>query len=151
MTRFDRMSSLFWIGIGFFICIESMRIGAGSLLNPGPGFFPLGSGIFIGIFGVIILIFTFKPPQEKKAVFWQPGTQRGRIISTVVSILGYAFLIDILGFHLVTLLWMGWVCWRIGDMGWKGVMLTSLVTTFLSYLLFEHYLGIHFSKGALGF
>lgn len=151
MTKFDRISSLFWVGLALLICIEATRIGPGSLLNPGPGFLPLGSGLLIGIFGVIIFILTFKRPDKGKEVFWKPGTQVGKVISTITSILVYAFLIDYLGFNLITLLWIGYVCWRIGEMGWKGAVLTSFLITFFSYLLFERYLGIHFSKGALGF
>ncbi len=150
MTRLDRISSFFWIGVALLICIESIRIGPGSFLNPGPGFLPLGSGLLIGIFGVIILILTFKRPDKGKEVLWEPGVRVGKVISTVISILAYSFLIDYLGFHLITLIWIGYVCWRIGEMGWKGAIVTSLVTTFFSYLLFERYLGIHFSKGGLG-
>ncbi len=151
MTRFDRLSSLFWIGMALLICLESIRIGPGSFLNPGPGFVPLGSGLLIGIFGTTVFISTFKRSEGGKEVFWKPDAQVGKVITTVVSILGYAFLIDTLGFHLVTLFWIGYVCWRIGEMRWKGAVFTSFVTTFLSYLLFELGLGIHFSKGVLGF
>jgi len=150
MTKFDRLSSLFWIGVASLICTEAIRIGPGSLLNPGPGFLPLGAGLLIGIFGLIIFILTSKRPEGKKEVLWEPKARVGKVISAVVSILAYAFLIDYLGFHLITLLWIGFVCWKIGEMGWKEAVLTSLSTTFCCYLLFERYLGIHFSKGVLG-
>ncbi len=150
MTKFDRVSSLFWIGIASLICMESIRIGPGSLLAPGPGFLPLGAGLLIGILGVIIFVLTLKRPVEGREVLWESGAQLEKVVSTIISVLAYAFLVDYLGFHLITLLWIGFVCWRIGDMGWKGAIITSLLTTFFSYLLFERYLGIHFSKGVFG-
>ena len=60
MTKYDRMSTLFFIGLAIVICEESIRIGAGSLSNPGPGLIPLGSGLILGIFGLIVLVRTFK-------------------------------------------------------------------------------------------
>jgi hypothetical protein len=150
MTKFDRVSSLFWVGAALFICVESIRIGPGSLLNPGPGFLPLGAGLLIGIFGGIIFTVALRRPVEGNEVLWEPGAKVAKVVSTITSVLAYAFLIDYLGFHLITLLWIGFVCWRIGDMGWKGAVITSLLTTFSSYLLFERYLGIHFSKGVFG-
>ncbi len=73
------------------------------------------------------------------------------MIAIAVSITAYAFLIDLLGFHLVTFLWMIYVCWGIGEMRWKNAILVSIITTFSSYLLFEHYLHINFPRGFLRF
>jgi len=72
-----------------------------------------------------------------------------KMISIVLSILAYALLIHPLGFHLMTFLWMGYVCWRIGGMKLRNAILISLMTTFAAYLIFEHSLNILFPKGFL--
>jgi hypothetical protein len=151
MTKLDRISTIFCIIIAVAICIESARIGPGSLSNPGPGLVPLGCGLVLGIFASIVLALTFKKNGEEGEVFWKSGTRWRKLVSIVLSIVGYAFSIGFLGFRLVTFLWMGYVCWTVGEMGWKKAFLIAVITTFSSYLLFEHYLDIHFPKGVLGF
>lgn len=151
MAKYDRISTIFWICIAFGICIESLRLGAGSLSNPGPGLVPFGCGLVLGIFGTIVLLFSFWKEGEPSGPIWKPGTRLEKMIAVAASITAYAFLIDLLGFHVVTFLWMVYVCWGIGEMRWKGAILTSLITTFLSYLLFEHYLGVNFPRGILRF
>lgn len=151
MTKYDRISALFFVGLALAICVESIRIGVGSLSNPGPGLIPLGCGLVLGILSLIFFAWTFKKSQDGRAVLWGPGTRWANIFLTIFSLLGYAFLIDFLGFHFITFVWVGFVCRWIGKMRWKTTLITSVVTTFTSYFLFEHFLTIRFPKGILGF
>jgi hypothetical protein len=152
MTKYDRISTLFFIGVAIFICEESIRLGAGSLSSPGPGLIPLGSGLILGIFALIVLARTFVRNTSKgKGALWAQGTKWRNIVWGLLSMIAYAFLIDFLGFNLVTFLWMGFVCRGIGKMGWVPTIFTSVVTTLLSYLIFEHYLGVRFPHGTWGF
>ncbi len=152
MAKYDRMSTLFFIGLAVAIIVESIRIGPGSLSNPGPGLIPLGCGLILGIIGLVVFGQTLAASSPKtREVLWKPGTKWRNIISTFLSLIGYAFLAESLGYHLVTFLWLNFVCFWVGRMGWKATIFTSVVTTSLSFLLFEHYLGIRFSRGILGF
>jgi hypothetical protein len=151
MEKYDRISTSFWICTALAICIESLRLGPGSFVNPGPGFVPLASGLILGIVASIVLILSIKKAGEGKEVLWKPGMRWRKMISVIVSILAYALLIHPLGFHLMTFLWMGFVCWRIGGMKLRNAVITSLVTTFAAYLIFEHSLNILFPKGILKF
>lgn len=150
MLIYDRISTLFWIGVALFICIESIRLGVGSLSNPGPGLFPLGAGVVLGTFGLAGFIQTLGK-WEEKVVLWRPGTQWWTLVSILLSLLSYGFLINPLGFFLTTFLWIGFTCRRIGKMGWKSTVFAALVTTISSYFLFEHYLGIRFPRGIFAF
>jgi hypothetical protein len=151
MSRYDRMSSLFFVGVAFVISIESIRLGPGSLSNPGPGLIPLGCGLVLGILGLIVFSLSMKRAENDRGILWKPGIQWGKIISIIMSILGYAFLVNPLGFHLITFLWMCYVCWRIGGMGLKVSIFTSVVTVASCYFVFERILAIHFPKGVFGF
>lgn len=151
MSRYDRISTLFLVGVAVVICVESIRLGTGSLSNPGPGLFPFGCGLVLGFAGLIVFGRTFKSAQEAAGGLWDLGTQWGKMISIIVSLIAYAFLIDLTGFRLLTLIWMGFMCRGIGKMGWKTAIFTSVVTTFFCYLLFENYLTIRFPRGILGF
>ncbi len=147
MSNYDRMSTLFWVGVAGAIIIESLRLGLGSLSNPGPGLVPFGSGLILGIFGLIVLVFTFRGDQEEKVRLWDPDTQWGKMISVLLSLMAYGFLLDLMGFLLVTFLWMVFMCRGIGKIDGKVTVLISIITTSFCYLLFEYYLGIRFPRG----
>ena len=150
MTKYDRMSTLFFVGLAIAVSLESIRIGPGSLSNPGPGLIPLGSGLVLGILGLIGFFRTFvkssKEGRREDAV-----KLGGRTISALASMMAFAFLINTLGFLIVTFLWMGFVCRWIARMGWKGTIFTSVVTPLCTWLLFEYFLEIRFPRGILSF
>lgn len=150
MGKYDRMSALFWVGMGIAISVESIRLGPGSLSAPGPGLIPLGCGLFLGVFGFILFVRTFKIVAEGGEVIQEQVTQWDKLIFVLASLIGYAFLIEFLGFLLVTLLWMGFI-FRLGKIGWKATVFISVVSTSLCYILFGYYLGIRFPRGILGF
>ncbi len=151
MAKYDRMSAFFFLVLAVAICVESIRIGSGSLSNPGPGLLPLGCGLILGILGIMAIVSSMKGSREGKAFLWKPGIRWRNLISTVASLVGYAFFIEILGFHLVTFIWIAFVCRWVGGMRWGATLITSVVTTFLSYALFEYFLNVRFPGGVLGF
>ena len=151
MTRYDRMSALFFMGLALYICIESIRIGVGSLVNPGPGLTPLGCGLGIGILGLVVFTLTFRSSSRRREVRLEIGTKWLNVVLALVSMVAYSLMIDYLGFPLVTFLWMGFVCRWIARMGWKATIFTSAVATFFTWLLFEYFLEIRFPRGILGF
>lgn len=150
MTKYDRISTLFLVGLAIAISLESIRIGPGSLSNPGPGLIPLGSGLVLGILGLIGFFRTFVRPSSE-GLRENAVKLGGRTISALVSMVAFAFLINALGFLTVTFLWMGFVCRWIAGMGWKGTIFTSVVTPLCTWLLFEVFLEIRFPRGILSF
>jgi hypothetical protein len=131
------------------ICVESIRLGPGSLSAPGPGLIALGCGMSLGILGLILFARTFKSGAKRREVVWEQGILWKKLVFALASLIGYAFSLDILGFRLVTLLWMGFIC-RFGKIGWKMTVFISIITTLSCYILFT-YLGIRFPHGVLGF
>jgi hypothetical protein len=148
MGNHDRVSTLFFLGLAVAICVESYRLGPGSFSQPGPGLVPLGSGLILGIFAFIVLVRTFRRREEGENL-WR-GAAWKKMIYILASLAAYAGFLNSLGFPLINFLWMGFVCWKIGKMGWKAAFLTSLASTFFAYLLFEHYLSIRFPRGIWG-
>jgi hypothetical protein len=149
MTKHDRMSALFLVGLAIAIGVESIRLGPRSLSNPGPGLIPLGSGLALGIFGLIVFARTFRSsPREglrKKALSFSWNS-----VSTLTSMVVFGLLVNPLGFYTATFLWMGFVCRWIGRVGWKATIITSVATTFSTWLLFGHLLEIRFPLGIFG-
>ena len=150
MAKSDLISSIFLVGLASAICVESVRLGTGILSNPGPGLFPFGCGLLLGILSLIALALIFKN-QVKEVENLRKEKVKTNVILTLASIISYPFLMQLLGFRLVTVLWMFFVCWIIGRIRWKTSIFISLVTTFMTYYLFAKLLEIRFSSGIFGF
>jgi len=150
MSKYDRISSLFLVALGCVICVESIRLGPGSLSAPEPGLIPLGCGLFLCILGLIAFFFTFRRgrPQEENQLIWGKGNI-GKVVFTLISLGGYALLIHPLGFYLTTFIWMLLICRLLSEARWKAAIITSLIATFSSVILFEYLLGIRFPRGNL--
>jgi putative tricarboxylic transport membrane protein len=150
MIRYDRMSTLFFVGLATAIVVESIRMGRGSLSNPGPGLIPLGCGLVIGTLSLIVFVGTFRTSpgeglRDKKIEFsWN-------IISALISMVVFGFLLNPLGFYTATFLWLGFVCRWIGRMGWKATIVLSVISTLSAWLLFGYLLEIRFPRGLMGF
>ena len=149
MARYDRMSALFWIALAIAICTESIRLDPGSLSVPGPGLVPLGCGLALGILGIVGFLRNLKEKESRGEVLWKKGTLWTKLILTLLSIVCYAFLLQRVGFLLMTLLWLMFVC-KVGKMGWRRTVIVAVVTTFLCYVLFNYFLGVRFPRGILG-
>ena len=143
------MSTLFFVGLAIAIGVESIRLGPRSLSNPGPGLIPLGAGLFLGILSLIAFARTFKSSSRRDAPEKAIGFN-WKGISALASMVAFGFLVNPLGFRVVTFLWMGFLCRWIGKMGWKGTIITSVAATFFTWLLFEYFLELRFPRGIFG-
>jgi hypothetical protein len=150
MPKFDSISSLFLVGVALAISIESIRLGTGTLSNPGPALFPLVCGLVLGILGLIVFVRSRKRFLKKQDGLWQAKNEM-KVILILTSMISYPFFMQVLGFIVVTLLWMFFVCRGIGKIGWKASIFISVVTTFACYYLFAHFLIIRFPRGVFGF
>jgi putative tricarboxylic transport membrane protein len=142
---------IFLTGVAFLICVESIRMGVGSLSDPGNGLVPMGCGLILGILGLIGFAGTFKKEEKEAAGIWQRGIPWRKMLSVLISLVSYAFLIDPLGFSLTTLIWTGFMFRGLAKMGWTVTLLASMIATFSCSLVFEYYLGIRFPKGVFSF
>jgi len=150
MTKYDRMSTLFFIGLAIAIIVESIRMGRGSLSNPGPGLIPLGSGLVIGILSLIVLVGTFRS-SSKEGLRDKAMKLSWNIISTLISMVAFGFLVNPLGFYTATFLWLGFVCRWIAGMEWKATIILAVLATLSTWLLFGYFLEIRFPRGIMGF
>lgn len=153
MRKLDIGSSIFWLMISIYICIHSIRLSLGNVHNPGPGFLFFWSGTVLGILSIVVLLTALTTKrrdtienQEKifENVNWM------KIIFTLISLVAYAILLENLGFLISTFLFITFLLTSIGAKKFYLVILVALVSTFLSYALFELWLHTRLPKGILG-
>ncbi len=152
MSKADRISGIFWFIFSGLICIESYRLGLGSLHQPGPGFLFFWTAAAMAVLSVAVVVraWTGRKAQEleipalaKKNAF--------KIILVLLALFLYAFFMETLGFIPVTLLLFIFLQGMIEKKRWGFAVVVSIAVTGVSYLVFEIWLKSQLPKGLLGF
>ena len=147
MQKREKITLIFWLFLSLFICIESLRLGVGSLRSPGPGFLTFGVSLFI-ILSVCLLF--LKNTERKFAGNVAPlfkGKKIRDVIYTFIALFAYALLLNRLGFFLCTLFFVGFSLKMIKPQSWRIVLVMSIGVAIFSYLLFDVWLTIQLPKG----
>lgn len=150
MKKFDLISSTFWLVVGFLICEESFRINLGNFRNPGPGFFPFGSGLVLRGLALVVMINGLGKGFGERKAFWEERTRWPKVVLTLVFIFVYGLLLEPLGFLLTTFLMMGFLLRLIEPQRWRTVIAGAVLSALGSYLIFQVWLEVELPKGFLG-
>jgi len=151
MSRYDPLSSLVWFSLALFICIESSRLPLGSFRDPGPGFWPLGAGIILGLLSAINYGQSRLGKSEQVLETWYSKDRWKKLILILVSLLGYAICLEIFGFLTSTFLLLVFLFRCIEPQKWIWVTGGSAIASFTSYAVFELWLKVQLPKGIWGF
>ena len=142
MEKKEKISLFFWLFLSLFFCVESWRLGLGNFHAPGPGFFPFGASLVIGLFVIVLFLKergrriaenVGSPFQEKKV---------RNLIYILGALFAYPVLLNKLGFFFCTALFVGSCIKIIGAMRWRSAVGISTLVAIVSYLLFVVWLNI---------
>ena len=149
MTRKDIVPAVFFFLLSLCICFESLRLGVGNWRKPGAGFFPVCSGIGLGILAVLVLVKSWKMEGKgegpRTPIFWW-----GRVLC-FLFLLVFIFLLDTLGFILTSFVFVGLMMRVVERKGWVTSSLVALFVALASYGLFQICLQSQLPKGIFGF
>lgn len=147
MQRREKITLIFWLFLSVFVCVESLRLGVGSLSAPGPGFLTFGVSLFI----ILSVFFLFLKRTGRKLVENAAPLFKGKkirdVIYAFIALFAYALLLGRLGFFLCTLFFVGFSLKIIKPQNWRVVLLMSIGVAIFSYLLFDVWLTIQLPKG----
>ena len=154
MKNLDRLSGiiLFLLGLGIFL--KSLTYPIGSFRSPGGGLFPLLASILLmALAGSLILQAFWKKDkgEASPASFFSSKEAPKRILLTFIALLGFRYLIPIIGFGPSTFLFILFLGKFIGHYSWKVSIFFSLVTAVVAYYLFEVWLKIPMPRTIIGF
>ncbi len=149
MAKFNRDSwaSLFCLAAGIGICLWSYQYEIGTLAGPGPGFVALCSGLAVSFLSTVGFFSTRGKAKNGEAVLFGPLWVNGFII--LLLLVGFALLLNFLGFLICTFLFMFILIGRIKSYSWKVVLGWSLGTAGVMYLVFEVWLQAQLPMGLL--
>jgi hypothetical protein len=139
------MACLFLFALAAVFFVKSLSLGIGSLRNPGAGFVPFWSAALVGCLSLVIFV---KSLGEKK-VELQFGKGWKKCAWVLGNLLFYFFFLERLGFP-VTAFVLIFSLLSLQSRKWVGIFLVTLFTVFLSYVIFQFWLGVRLPKGVLG-
>lgn len=149
----NRVGSIFWFLIGLYTAMGAIRLGIGSMRQPGPGFIFLLAALLLMILSIIDLGRTFigvSKMSQAKEPLWA-GVRWQKILLVLVGILIYIFVFKFLGFFLSTFLLMIFLFKAVETTKWWKAILGSLITILIAHGIFKLWLKVPFPSGLLGF
>jgi len=150
MKTYDQASSLFWLLISIAVFVESIRLGTGTLHNPGRGFLTFGASGILGILSLALFVQASirKEETEREPLFagnWE------RILFVLIVLTLYSWSMPILGYLISTFALMTLLFWVLEKKKIWMVLLSSSLSTLVTYLVFSKWLNCQFPDGLFGF
>ena len=150
MKAYDRASSLFWLLISIAVFVESIRLEIGTLHNPGRGFVTFGASGILGILSLVLFVQASirKEEAQREPLFtgkWQ------RILFVLIVLTLYSWSMPILGYLISTFVLMTLLFWVLEKKKIWLVLLSSSLSTVVTYLAFSKWLNCQFPDGLFGF
>ena len=154
MKKKDSIMAVFWILLGLTISIWSSRFPFGGLAHPGPAYFPLGTGLAITAFGVIMFFQARRGEKGNPSLSPEPlVSHRAAVVRVVLCLCGMvlsAVLFETLGFVLTMFLMILFMMRTIAPQKWKTSLFYSLMSALGSFFIFKVLLKTQLPSGILG-
>jgi len=140
---------MLWIATSFFLMLVSSRLGLGTFHSPGPGLMPFILGVLLLIVSGYLFVKWLARPLRRNEDINEKGDRVGsrKIVILLSFLLGYALLLEKLGYPITTFLFLTFL-FRFMGAKWILTLLTSVLTVLLTYLIFTS-LGVRFPMGIL--
>jgi putative tricarboxylic transport membrane protein len=138
----DICTCAFWLFLALYLTVASNKLGLGAGGRPGPGFFPFGAAIAIGIIAFIRLL---RPRSETTMGTTSSGWHK--IASVIAGMVAYTFLLEPLGFALCTFLLMAFYLRAVASQRWNLTVSFAFTIALLSHLFFDVLLNAPLPRG----
>jgi putative tricarboxylic transport membrane protein len=141
------VAALFFI-FGAVVVTDSVRLGFGwqEVHGPRPGYFPFYIGLLICIASVVNIARALTLRGERNKTFVQVG-QLKMVLTVLIPTAIYAFLVTWIGIYVSSVLFIGFFMRWLGKYAWWKVVVVSLVTVAVFFLVFEIWFKVPLPKG----
>ena len=144
----ERMYALVFFGLGICILWQGRDLTIGGFRSPGSGLFPALIAVIMLVLSSLLLIF---PPKKEGGGSSVSARSAVRISVVFVGLLLYAFLLESLGFLIVSFVLTSLLFVAFGSGSYWRAILKGAVFTGLAYALFEILLKSNLPHGPMGF
>ena len=151
MKNLQLVSGMIIMAFAALICFDSSKLSFGSPGRPGPGFFPLGLGILLFLLSLTFVLKTalkWGGISDSARALWT-GLRWKQIPYTLAALLGYALLLNRLGYLICTWILMTYLFWGKGAKR-KGIaVIGAMIVSVMSYMIFRGLLKVRLPLGLL--
>ena len=150
MRRRDLGAAAVLLAFGLFALTQARGLRFGTVVAPGPGFFPLrlAAALFLTSVGLLVQALRAAPGGAALLI---GGGRRFAVAGTLASLLVYALVLERLGFLLATFALLVFFFRALQRQSWLVVVGGSLATSLLTYLVFRIWLGVNLPGGLWSF
>jgi putative tricarboxylic transport membrane protein len=145
------ISVIFWLAVGLVLSLWSLTYNIGTFTHPGPGFYPLGLGILLIFFSLILLGQGMRssPTTKKVSPFSVSGGWK-RVAYAVLILLLLAFFFETIGYLITFFLLIMLLMAGAGLKSWKRILLVAFFSALGVYLVFVLLLQQPLPRGFVG-
>ena len=151
MNKLQLISGMIIMAFAAVICFESSKLSFGTPGRPGPAFFPLGLGAILFLLGLIFVLKTAlagRTMSDSARALWA-GLRWKQVPYTLALLLGYALLLDRLGYLICTWVLMTYLFWGKGAKKKGLAILGAMMVSGISYIIFRGMLKVRLPLGLL--
>lgn len=149
----DQISPFFWISFGLLSAYGSIKLGLGTLREPGSGLLAFLASCFIILMAVIVLFqsWVFKRGYlTKVSTLWE-GASWHKPLAIGLVLVGYILVLERVGF-LITSLFILFIMFKVVEkLSWTKATVISLSISLGTFLLFTKILKATLPRGIFGF
>jgi putative tricarboxylic transport membrane protein len=139
--------STFWLLLALYLSFAAYKLGLGVFGRPGPGFFPFGAAIAIGVIALFRLL---RARSEKPAAtLVTTGSEWRKIACVIVGMAAYTFLLEPVGFAVCTFFLMAFYLKIIALQRWQLSLGFAFAVALLAHLFFDMLLNAQLPRGIL--
>lgn len=150
MKAYDRISSIIFLIIAVIVIWQSAIIPMGRISKPGPGFLPFWVGIILAGLSAYLWVQSARHKSPLVKIPFLSGEGRWQdVLWTAGFLLGFTFLVEILGFVITTLLFLFLIFRLVGKQKWWIVLTGTILVTLSVYVIFKVCLQVQLPVGLL--
>ena len=149
MKKHDRYTSIFWVGVGFYITYEGYLLRIGTFQEPRPGFVIFWAGLTLAGLSLTLFVQTFRARDGRPKMVWK-DVRWSKVVKLMAALVVYALVFKWAGFLLSTFLLLLFLLKGLEPQRWFVAIAVSVATVVLCYVIFGVFLESHFPEGILG-
>ncbi len=150
MKRLEIIAAALLAGLAGYVLLAANQLRIGNFRVPQTGFFPRALAVLLALLTVVELVRALRQAETATAAARIPSEAWLRIGATLAIMLGFALVLEWLGFLLATFALMVLLLRAIEAPSWSKVFIVALATSALTYGLFAWLLGVPLPAGILG-
>jgi len=151
VRRRDLGAAAVLLAFGLFAVTQARGLRFGSVVAPGPGFFPLCLAAALCLTSLALLVSAWQSELRPGAVVSAAGGRRFAVMGTLAALLVYALALEQLGFLLATFGLLVFFFKALQRQRWLVAVVGAVATALVSHLVFKVWLGVNLPGGLLRF